>query len=152
MEPTLYELLNIPLNADRPTIETAYLARLRQVMDDGEASQVAGEVLQLTHAYDMLVESGRRAAYDHARSYATMMHEGYDATYQLTLNAAEACQGALRTLSFHGPDGQPRDIQISIPPGCRHRDRIRLRGMGGPSLDSARRGDLVVELIVKGYY
>ena len=150
MEPTLYELLNLPLNADPRAIENAYLTRLRQVMYGSEATQVAAEVLQLTRAYSVLVEAGRRAAYDHALDYLAMARDGYDATCQITLTATEARQGTIRTISYHRPDGQPYDIAVIVPPGCRHGDRIRVAGAGGPSLDSMRRGDLVVELVVKG--
>ena len=108
--------------------------------------------IQLTRAYGVLAETGRRAAYDHVGAYATMKHNGYKATYQITLTAAEACQGTTRTLSFHWPDGRPNDIVVSLPPGCRHGDRIRLAGRGGPSIDSARYGDLVIELIVTSSY
>ena len=152
MEPTLYELLNIPLDADLPTIETAYLARLQQVMHVGQASRVAGEVLQLTRAYGTLMEAGRRAAYDHAQAHVATTYHGYDATCEVTLTAAEACLGTTRVLSFHQPDGRPYDITVSIPAGCRHGDHIRLPGRGGPSVDNRQRGDLVVKLVVKGYY
>jgi DnaJ-class molecular chaperone len=150
MELTLYDLLGIPLNADPISIDTAYLARLRQVMHGAEAPQVAVEVLRLTHAYSVLVEVGRRAAYDHALGYVVMARDGYDAIYRITLTAAEASMGTIRTLSFHQPDGLPYDITLAIPPGRCHGDRLRLRGMGGPSMDGLRRGDLVVELIVNG--
>jgi DnaJ-class molecular chaperone len=149
MDQTFYELLNVPMNADPPAIEAAYLARLQQVMRGGAAPQVAVEVFQLTRAYSVLVEVERRAAYDHALSYAAMIRDGYDATYQLTISAAEACWGTTRTLSFHQSNGQPYDISVSIPPGCRHGERIRMAGAGGPSVDCQRRGDLVVEIVVK---
>jgi DnaJ-class molecular chaperone len=152
MEPTLYELLNIPLNADLPTIETAYLTRLQQVMHDGEASRVAGEVLQLTRAYGVLMEAGRRAAYDHVQAHVAIAHRGYDATCEITLTAAEACLGTTRILSFHQPDGQPYQVTVTIPPGSRRGDRIRLPGKGGPSVDNVQRGDLIVKLEVQGYY
>jgi hypothetical protein len=151
MELTLYELLNIALDADLPAIETAYVARLRQVLQ-GDPSQVAGEVLQLTRAYRTLVEAGRPAAYDYARTQAAIAHYGYDANCEIKLTAAEACQGTTRVLSFHRPDGQPYQVAVPIPPGSRHGDRIRLPGQGGPSADNLRRGDLVVKLEVDGYY
>jgi DnaJ-class molecular chaperone len=152
MEPTLYELLNIPLNADLPTIESAYLARLKQVMYDVEASRVAGEVIQLTRAYGVLMEAGRRAAYDHVQAHLATADHGYDATCDITLTAAEACLGTTRVLSFHHPDGQPYQVTVAIPPGSRNGDRIRLPGKGGPSVGNLRRGDLIVKLEVKGYY
>src|SRR5688500_17042614 len=119
MEPTLYELLNIPLNADLPTIESAYLARLQQVMYDVEASRVAGEIIQLTRAYSVLMEAGRRAAYDHVQAHLATAHRGYDATCEITLTAAEACLGTTRILSFHQPDGQPYQVIVAIPPDSR---------------------------------
>jgi DnaJ-class molecular chaperone len=150
MELTLYELLGIPLNADPIAIETAYLARLRQVVHSGAAPQVAFEVLRLTHAYSLLVEVGRRAAYDHALGYVAMARDGYDAIYRITITVAEAQMGTNRTLSFHQPDGHPYDITVPIPPGRHHGDRVRLVGVGGPSVDGMRRGDLVVEIIING--
>jgi DnaJ-class molecular chaperone len=150
MELTLYDLLGIPLNADPIAIDTAYLAQLRQVVHSGEAPAVAVEVLRLTHAYRVLVEVGRRAAYDHALDYVAMARDGYDAIYRIRITAAEAQIGTTCTLSFHQPDGHPYDITVPIPPGRRHGDRFRLVGAGGPSVDGMRRGDLVVELIVNG--
>src|SRR5262245_16322851 len=150
MELTLYDLLGIPLNANPVAIDTAYLARLREVVHNGRAPQVAVEVLRLTHAYSVLVEGGRRAAFDHALGYVALARDGYDAIYLITITAAEAQIGTTRTLSFHQPDGHPYDITMAIPPGCHHGDRLHLAGMGGPSMDGLRRGDLVVELIVNG--
>ena len=150
MELRLYDLLGIPLNADLVAIDTAYLTRLRQVVHSGAAPQVAVEVLRLTHSYSVLVEAGRRAAYDHTLGYMAMARDGYDAIYRITITAAEAQFGTTRTLSFHQPDGHPYDITVPIPPGRHHGDRLRLAGVGGPSVDGMRRGDLIVELIVNG--
>src|SRR6266542_1906850 len=99
MELTLYDLLGIPLNADPIAIDTAYLAQLRQVVHSGEAPAVAVEVLRLTHAYRVLVEVGRRAAYDHALDYVAMARDGYDVIYRITITAAEAQIGTTCTLS-----------------------------------------------------
>jgi DnaJ-class molecular chaperone len=150
METTFYEVLGVPWNADRAMIDTAYLTRLRQAAHEREPPQVAVEVVLLTRAYTVLIETGRRVAYDHALKHAVMARDGYDATYHITLAAAEARMGTIHVLTFHGPDGQPYDITVPIPPGSRSGDYIRIAGAGGPSVDGTRRGDLVAELIITG--
>jgi DnaJ-class molecular chaperone len=148
MDLNCYDILGVPRNANQATIDSAYLARLRLTIQASESRQIAADVVLLTRAYIVLVETGRRAAYDHGLTYAAMMHEGYDATYEVTVDTTEARVGTSRTLTFHEPDGHPYGVTVSIPPNSRAGDYIRVAGAGGPSVDGSCRGDLLVKLIV----
>lgn len=67
-----------------------------------------------------------------------------EAPVEITLE--EAFSGTLRTVSLQGDHGEPRRLEVRIPPGVDNGSRVRVAGEGSPSFDG-RRGDLF--LIVK---
>jgi curved DNA-binding protein len=72
---------------------------------------------------------------------------GQDVEQQVEITLEEAFTGAQRTLQFHSPNGQPRNITVKIPAGVDTGSRVRVAGEGGPGLGGGRRGDLY--LLVK---
>ncbi|HWQ11752.1 MAG TPA: J domain-containing protein [Roseiflexaceae bacterium] len=72
---------------------------------------------------------------------------GQDVEQQVEITLEEAFSGTQRTLQFHSPNGQPRNITVRIPPGVDSGSRVRVAGEGGPGLGGGRRGDLY--LLVK---
>ncbi len=69
---------------------------------------------------------------------------GGDAYYQLSIDFLEAANGAHRRVGL----GDGRVLDITIPPGARDGDAIRLKGQGMPGLGDGKPGDAVVELNV----
>jgi len=69
---------------------------------------------------------------------------GSDAYYQLGVDFLEAANGAHRRVGR----GDGRVLDITIPPGSRDGDAIRVKGQGNPGLGDGKPGDAVVELNV----
>ncbi|HEY6161334.1 MAG TPA: DnaJ domain-containing protein [Bacteroidia bacterium] len=60
-----YEILGIPLTADRDRIRRAYLEKVRTVHPDINPSEnAAKEFIRIKEAYDTLFEENKRAVYD----------------------------------------------------------------------------------------
>jgi DnaJ-class molecular chaperone len=145
MEPTLYAILGVAPDADQAAIVQAYAARSYKA-DNTPSSDRA----MFTHAYLVLSDTGRRVAYDFALSRAAEEQNGYEATHYVTVTLAEACIGSVCTLNFHYADGQPYEVEISIPPGAHDGQVVLVPGAGGPSKDGQRRGNLRVIVCIHG--
>ncbi|MBO1021910.1 J domain-containing protein [Methylobacterium sp. SD274] len=70
---------------------------------------------------------------------------GADARYRLELDFLEAFNGGKRTLTL--PDSQALDV--TIPPGTRTGQTLRLRGKGGSSIGKGLPGDALIEVEVR---
>jgi DnaJ-class molecular chaperone len=70
---------------------------------------------------------------------------GRDATYSLELDFLDAVNGARRTVTL--PDGSVLDV--TIPPGTRDGQVLRLRGKGRPGIGGGPSGDALVEVKVR---
>lgn len=60
----------------------------------------------------------------------------------------EAFSGTLRTVSLTGDHGEPRRLEVRIPPGVDNGSRVRVAGEGSPGFDG-RRGDLFLVIKVR---
>ena len=69
---------------------------------------------------------------------------GQDVEQLVEITLDEAFAGTQRTLRFHSPNGQPRNITVKIPAGAHDGMRIRVAGEGGPGMGGGRSGDLFV--------
>lgn len=78
---------------------------------------------------------------------ASFRANGQDVEQQVEITLEEAFSGTSRTLQFHSPNGQPRNITVKIPIGVDNGSRVRVAGEGGPGMGGGRRGDLY--LLVK---
>jgi curved DNA-binding protein len=47
------------------------------------------------------------------------------------------------------PSGQRKMINIAVPPGIEHGQQIKYQGMGDNSINNARSGDLIVNILIK---
>jgi curved DNA-binding protein len=81
------------------------------------------------------------------RGGASFRANGQDVEQQVEITLEEAFSGSQRTLQFHSPNGQPRNITVKIPAGVDTGSRVRVAGEGGPGLGGGKRGDLY--LLVK---
>lgn len=79
---------------------------------------------------------------------------GEDHHASILLDVEDAWRGASRLLSFKsprtGPDGRPqlveRTLEVTIPPGVKSGQLIRLAGQGSPGFGGASAGDLMLEV------
>lgn len=79
---------------------------------------------------------------------------GEDHHASIVLDVEDAWLGASRLLSFKsprtGPDGRPqlveRTLEVTIPPGVKSGQLIRLAGQGSPGFGGAAAGDLLLEV------
>jgi DnaJ-class molecular chaperone len=70
---------------------------------------------------------------------------GQDAHYRLELEFLDAINGARRQVTL--PDGAA--LEVTIPPGTRQGQILRLRGKGLPGINGGRAGDALVEITVQ---
>lgn len=70
---------------------------------------------------------------------------GADARYRVELDFLEAFNGGKRTLTL--PDSQALDV--TIPPGTRTGQTLRLRGKGSPGIGQRPPGDALIEVEVR---
>jgi DnaJ-class molecular chaperone len=78
------------------------------------------------------------------RGGAQFRMRGQDIQGRLALEFLDAVNGATKRLSL--PDGTT--VDVTVPPGTRDGQVLRLRGKGGPGLGGGPSGDLLVEISV----
>jgi DnaJ-class molecular chaperone len=78
-------------------------------------------------------------------SGANLRMRGRDVHYRLELDFLDAVNGAKRQITL--PDGSMLDV--TIPPGTRDGQILRLRGKGGPGLGGGPPGDALIEVEVR---
>lgn len=94
--------------------------------------------------FDSLFGGGARGG---ARGGAGFRMDGQDVEHQAEITLEEAFEGSQRTVQFHAPNGQPRNVKVKIPPGVDTGSRVRVAGEGAPGMGGGKRGDLL--LVVK---
>jgi curved DNA-binding protein len=72
--------------------------------------------------------------------------DGQDVEHQAEITLEEAFSGTQRTLQFHSPNGQPRNVTVKVPVGADNGTRVRVSGEGGPGIGGGKRGDLYLIL------
>lgn len=81
-----------------------------------------------------------------AGGFARDLHaRGPDLRYHLEVDFIDTVQGARRSVTM--PDGQA--IEITIPPGLKDGQTLRLRGKGGPGIGQGGPGDALVTIAVR---
>lgn len=151
-----YTLLGLEANASNVEIKRAYRRLARDCHPDLYPGDLQAEMRfkELSRAAAVLSDPRQRMAYDQlvgiARrvsstlSVASWEESGYEATEYLTLTPTEASLGAIATFTYYDAGGAPYMLQICVPPGTAHGQRLRITGAGGPARRGAGRGDLVV--------
>lgn len=74
-----------------------------------------------------------------------MRARGADVSYTLPIEFLEAVKGAKKRVVM----GDGRSLDLTIPPGVRDRQMLRLQGQGGPGYDGGPAGDAFVELHIQ---
>ena len=76
---------------------------------------------------------------------AAFRARGADVTYVLDVDFLDAAKGARRTVTL--PDG--KTLNVTIPPGSRDRQMLRLKAQGMPGYEGGETGDAYFELHVR---
>lgn len=87
---------------------------------------------------------GRRGAGGGAGRSNIRMRGG-DVSYRLEIDFLDAVNGAVKQLKL--PDGS--EIKVTIPPGTRDGQILRLKGKGQPGFNEGPPGDALIEVTVK---
>lgn len=99
--------------------------------DDADLESIFGDLFRGAHA-----GGGMGGREFHAR--------GGDAHYSMTVDFVDAANGASRRLTL--PDG--RTLDVTIPPGLRDGQVLRLKGQGMPGFGNGPAGDALIEVTV----
>jgi DnaJ-class molecular chaperone len=78
-------------------------------------------------------------------SRGSMPRRGSDISYRLEIDFLDAVNGAVKQLQM--PDAS--EIKVTIPPGTRDGQVLRLKGKGQPGLNEGPPGDALIEIAVR---
>jgi DnaJ-class molecular chaperone len=112
----------------------------RDFADDSHAYASEAGVADFGGAEDILSQIFGRAGAGAART--NVPRRGADAHYALHLDFLTAINGGKRQITL--PDGSTLDV--SIPPGTRDGQVLRLRGKGRPGINGGPPGDALIEI------
>jgi curved DNA-binding protein len=111
-------------------------------VDWGNASGPAGS--NLSDLFDQIFGNTGGAP----RNSGNYRFDGQDVEHQAEITLEEAYVGTQRTLQFHNPNGQPRNVTVRVPAGAENGTRIRVANEGGPGMGGGKRGDLYLTIKV----
>lgn len=103
----------------------------------------AGEAQDASDLFSELF--GQRARGGGGQSQQDFQARGPDLRYHLDVDFMDAARGAKRSVTM--PDG--KGIEITIPPGLKDGQSLRLRGKGGPGIGDGPAGDAFVTISVR---
>jgi DnaJ-class molecular chaperone len=95
-------------------------------------------------AGDIFAEFFGRGGSDGRRSRRM---RGGDASYRLEVDFLDAVNGAVQQLKM--PDGT--EIKVTIPPGTREGQVLRLKGKGQPGFNEGPAGDALIDIAVRSH-
>ena len=75
--------------------------------------------------------------------------KGQDVTACVEVSFEEAALGCEKTIRFQHPDGTMQSLQVHIPAGIDHGQKVRLRGKGMPGRNGGEAGSLLLEVQVR---
>ncbi|EFC80372.1 DnaJ C-terminal domain-containing protein [Parafrankia sp. EUN1f] len=166
-----YGILGVPRDADADAIQRAYRKLARQYHPDINSDPGAEERFKdLSEAYDVLSDPDTRARYDRFGGDFRRMAEGAERWAGAGAGAGAGVRagagngpgfrfegfdfedlfGGTGGGFFHGRGragpvsgaDQEAEVQVTIPPGVTHGQRLRLAGQGGRGRDGGDPGDL----------
>lgn len=79
----------------------------------------------------------------------TFSGKGQDVTACVEVSFEEAALGCEKTIRFQHPDGSMQSLQVHIPAGIDHGQKVRLRGKGMPGRNGGEAGSLLLEVQVR---
>lgn len=79
----------------------------------------------------------------------TFSRKGQDVTACVEVSFEEAAFGCEKTIRFQHPDGTMQSLQVHIPAGIDHGQKVRLRGKGMSGRNGGEAGSLLLEVQVR---
>lgn len=101
-----------------------------------------GEAFQDLDLADLLASLGRG---QRGAASATMPRKGRDYESAVTITLADARRGSIVNLNLADASGE-RTLEVTIPPGVRQDQKLRLRGKGGKGHNGASDGDIYLHI------
>ena len=92
-------------------------------------------------------ETGRGRRREKQGTDRTVRIQGADVSYTLKITFMEAIHGAIKYVSMTNG----KRLRVTIPPGTRHEQTLRLKGQGMGGVGGATDGDALVEILVDGH-
>ena len=74
---------------------------------------------------------------------------GADITHPLEVSLSDAYRGKTVLLTLSDPSGEPRRLEVEIPPGVTDGSRVRVAGQGQPGRNEGPAGDLYLVIRVR---
>jgi curved DNA-binding protein len=78
--------------------------------------------------------------------------KGRDVNATIALTVEEAHTGVVRSIQFEAAGGQPKSLEVTIPPGVRDDSVIRLAGQGEPGAPGSPAGDLYLHVDLEPHH
>ncbi len=175
---SLYKILGVPRRATPDEIKTAFRRQAREKHPDANASNPKAEEAfkELNRAYAILSDPDQRTDYDNGnidesgaairprRTHKSNPFEdfvkrrtgsatskmrnvrinGADVSYSLRVGFMDAVNGTTKHVSMTSG----RRLKVSIPPGTRHEQVLRLKKQGMAGVGGGTDGDALVEILV----
>lgn len=99
---------------------------------------------ELSEFFADLFGAGAAAAGDRTGQRFRPSARGADVSYSLRVDFLDAARGAKKRVTFDG-----RTLDVTIPPGVRDRQTLRLKGQGLPGFEGGSAGDAYVEIQIQ---
>ncbi len=174
----LYDILGISEQASVSDLKAAFRKQARNKHPDANQGNAESEdaFKELNRAYAILSDPNQRALYDRGEidesgaairtdtrkrgkpfedfikrrrqektnAGRTIRVHGADVSYTLRIKFMEAIHGTIR----HASMTNGKRLRVSIPPGTRHKQTLRLKGQGMGGVGGGNDGDALVEILV----
>ncbi|MBT3558817.1 MAG: DnaJ domain-containing protein [Rhodospirillales bacterium] len=177
---SLYKILGLSKRATADEIKAAFRKQARDKHPDANANNPKAEesFKELNQAYAILSDPDQRASYDRgdideagaakrpkgarksnpfdefAKRYTKSREDkmrnvrimGADVSYILRVSFMDAVRGAIKHVSMTSG----KRLKVTIPPGTRHEQVLRLKKQGMSGIGGGADGDALVEILVDG--
>jgi curved DNA-binding protein len=75
--------------------------------------------------------------------------KGENLETEIKIRLEEAFRGVQKSISLRTVDGKMKTINVDVPPGIRHNEKIRIMGQGKPGKNGGKNGDLLIRVKIK---
>jgi DnaJ-class molecular chaperone len=159
-----YRVLGVARDAGASDIHKAFRALARQMHPDSDPGNpwAEEEFKELSAAYDLLSDAGKRDAFDRGEVDAAgiprgrgrarrggragpLKVRGANVSYALDVDFLEAALGVTRRVAM----ANAKRLNVRVPPGTKDGQTLRLEGQGMVGVGGGGAGDALVEISVK---